>query len=512
MADERRRVFSVIGTLPEPGGYAVAKFSRSARPYQEWIQELTQEGASRFYEQFYFAYGHASIADLAHLTMVAENISIVAAVDILDEQLVDAQESSTRYQDFTRRRYYTPPEVAGTPLAGEYADVCEALFAAYTALHRQLVADFEARYADQRPAGMPDDEYRRTIRARAFDIARYLLPSSTYTGLGYLCSARTLERQISRLASHPLAELREIADELRHATAEPAYNPLALRIAPELETFLAEHPGAEAEALAAKVRSATLTGAAAAPTLVRYTQAQPYLQQTYAALGAVAADVLGELAPDGKRGVELAEPAEPPLELAATLLYRGSNVSYRQAMSRVRPMAPGQIEAILNVPFQGRGPHDEPVRETRVGYQLIFDLCLDNGAFRDLHRHRNCVQIIQDFTGAQGYDLPPEISQIGMADSYRSVMGRAGRLARRLDELQPGLGQYVLPLGYRRRALFKMDAGELAYIAETRTKAAGHFSYREIAYRMFTEFQARFPALAAHIQVTDPGTENFFER
>ena len=37
MGDEGRRIFSVIGTLPEPGGYAVAKFSRSARPYEEWI-------------------------------------------------------------------------------------------------------------------------------------------------------------------------------------------------------------------------------------------------------------------------------------------------------------------------------------------------------------------------------------------------------------------------------------------------------------------------------------------
>src|SRR5438552_17328384 len=129
--DEQRRIFSVIGTLPEPGGYAVAKFSRSARPYQEWIRELTQEGASRFYEQFYFAYGHASIADLAHLTMVAENLSIVAAIEVLDEQLVDAQESSTRYQDFRRRRYYTPSEVAGSDLADRYREVCDSLSATY---------------------------------------------------------------------------------------------------------------------------------------------------------------------------------------------------------------------------------------------------------------------------------------------------------------------------------------------------------------------------------------------
>src|SRR5207302_5410383 len=105
-----------------------ANFSRSARPYQNCIQELTQEGASRFYEQFYFSYGHASIADLAHLTMVAENISIVAAVEVLDEQLVDAQESSTRYQDFTKRRYYTQPEILGSDLEAVYAMLSDQLF------------------------------------------------------------------------------------------------------------------------------------------------------------------------------------------------------------------------------------------------------------------------------------------------------------------------------------------------------------------------------------------------
>src|SRR3954451_25282385 len=87
-----RRVFAVLGMRPEPGGYAVAKFSRSAKPYAEWAAELTQAGAERFYEAFYFQYGHASIAALAHLTMVLENVSIVAAIKLLDAQLVDAQE------------------------------------------------------------------------------------------------------------------------------------------------------------------------------------------------------------------------------------------------------------------------------------------------------------------------------------------------------------------------------------------------------------------------------------
>jgi thymidylate synthase ThyX len=92
-------------------------------------------------------------------------------------------------------------------------------------------------------------------------------------------------------------------------------------------------------------------------------------------------------------------------------------------------------------------------------------------------------------------------------------MDEAGDLATRMDEHAPTLGQYALPLGYRRRALFKMDAAELAYIAELRTRPTGHFSYRMAAFDMFAEFEQRYPELARHIRITDPNNlERFFER
>ena len=39
-----------------------------------------------------------------------------------------------------------------------------------------------------RPTEMKEDAYKRNLAARAFDVARYLLPTATYTGLGYLLS------------------------------------------------------------------------------------------------------------------------------------------------------------------------------------------------------------------------------------------------------------------------------------------------------------------------------------
>jgi thymidylate synthase ThyX len=512
LSDEQRRVFSVIGTLPEPGGYAIAKFSRSAKPYAEWIQELTQEGASRFYDQFYFSYGHASIADLAHVTMVAENISIVAAIEVLDEQLVDAQESSTRYQDYTRRRFYTPQEIVASPLAARYAEVCELLFATYREVHRTVLEHYERRYAAERPPEVSDDEYRRTMRARAFDVARYLLPSSTYTGLGYLCSARTLERQIRRLAGHPLAEIREIAEALRCAAVEPAHNPRALELEPHLQSFATSNSDESSQALADKVRAAVFAGAASAPTLVRHTRPSPYPAHVESRVTALAGQMLPGTVANGGRGVELAEVTDPTTELAATLLYRTSPLSYAQILAELRNRPSAEIGEVAAVAFAERGPHDELLREARVGYQLVFDVCIDNGAFRDLHRHRNCIQIMKDFTAAYGYDVPPDVDEVGKGADYRATMDAAAELADRLDEQGRTLGQYVLPLAFRRRALFKMDAAELTYIAELRTRPTGHFSYREAAYQMYAEFARRCPELARHIQVTDPTVERFFER
>ena len=61
-----------------------------------------------------------------------------------------------------------------------------------------------------RPEAMKPEAYERTLKARAFDVARYLLPLATNTSLGQIVNARTLETQVSRLLSHPMAEVREL--------------------------------------------------------------------------------------------------------------------------------------------------------------------------------------------------------------------------------------------------------------------------------------------------------------
>ena len=101
-------VFAVYGVEPEVQAYAMAKYSRSALSMKESLKEITAQKAEKFLNTFYFQYGHRSIADLAHIALAVEKLSILAAIALADEQRWDGQERSTRYQDFRRSGYYTP--------------------------------------------------------------------------------------------------------------------------------------------------------------------------------------------------------------------------------------------------------------------------------------------------------------------------------------------------------------------------------------------------------------------
>src|ERR1700741_4666457 len=101
-------VFAVYGVEPEIQAYAMAKYSRSSLSMKESLKEITSQKAEKFLNTFYFQYGHRSIADLAHIALAIERLSILAAIAVADEQRWDGQERSTRYQHFKTSGYQHP--------------------------------------------------------------------------------------------------------------------------------------------------------------------------------------------------------------------------------------------------------------------------------------------------------------------------------------------------------------------------------------------------------------------
>src|SRR5438874_4229109 len=130
MSEPTRRVLAVAPMPPEKSAYALARYSRSPDSIRESLEWVRTHDSQKFLESFYFQYGHASIADLGHAVVCFEGVSELAATEIEEEPLWDGQAKSSRYQDFSRSGFVTPPDFDAQN-AVAYQEAGEALLAAY---------------------------------------------------------------------------------------------------------------------------------------------------------------------------------------------------------------------------------------------------------------------------------------------------------------------------------------------------------------------------------------------
>jgi thymidylate synthase ThyX len=493
-------VYAVYGVEPEIQAYAMAKYSRSALSMKESLKEISQQKAEKFLNTFYFQYGHRSIADLAHVALAIERLSILAAIAVADEQRWDGQERSTRYQDFKKGGYFTPDFGDDQQARDLYCETIEHLFGEYESL-----SDRTFHYLvdiTPKPAEMKQEAYERTLKARAFDISRYMLPLATITSLGQIVNARTLETQVSRLLSHTHKELRNLGELLKRAAVSPAYNASHGSLHELVDQIRSVSPE-----LAERAEQELLREVRMVPTLVKYADPNSYEIETRRELRQVAAELMGNLPIAPASVVDLLDEEPLEVELAATLVYEHSPYPYRQIRQAIQGAGDYIRREIIDLGLRHRGKHDEMLRPFSAGQQFRFDILMDVGGFRDMHRHRRCIQIGQEPTTRHGYDIPSEVDAAGARKSYDAIMQSTADAIEKLgDRSAPEAkenAQYAIPLAFRKRTLFKMDFAEVVYISELRTGPAGHFSYRNVAYAMYEAVAKKHPALAKYLRVTD---------
>jgi thymidylate synthase ThyX len=438
-----------------------------------------------------------------------ERLSILAAIELADEQRWDGQERSTRYQDFKKSGYFVPDFGADDESRTLYRETVDFLFAEYEALSAHMTKHLIS--VTPKPADMKQDAYERTLKARAFDITRYLLPLSTNTSLGEIVNARTLEMQVAHLLSHTHAEVRTLGESLKKAATSSAYNVNAESLSKLVEEIRAVDPK-----LGARAEEELLREVRVAPTLVKYADPNVYEIETRRELRQAAREMMSsEPVAPSKTIVDLLDEEPLEVEIATTLLYEHSHHSYRQIRQAVQVAGERRRREIIDLGLRHRGRYDEMLRGFRAGQPFRFDILMDTGGFRDMHRHRRCTQLLQGFTDLHGYDQPicpgqPTLEEAGLAAVYESSMSAALEAYRTVrDSGIPEAhqtAQYLLPLGMRCRAMFKMDFAEALYISELRSGVAGHFSYRLVAWEMYQAVSRRHPALGAYFRVEDVNT------
>jgi thymidylate synthase ThyX len=444
---------------PETIAVAFAKTSRSPESFQDIAAELNDEKSARFNEKWVVGYGHASVAEHAVLHIAIENVSRLAVECIESNRLASYTEKSTRYQKWDAQAYFVPPELEGHTSLEIYTNACDLLFQTYLdslGPMRRLVERGSERREHEN-----DEAYERRIRSQYVDSCRFLLPAASLANLGMTANARVLEHAISKMLSHPLAEVRQIGEELKGV--------------------------AQSEI----------------PTLVKYAGKNPYLADT----GNNLADHHPKNA--ARERVEKADwcslvdfDPEGEIKVLAAGLTRFGDTPYAETLERLRSASEAERLNLANSFLGGIGEHDAPLRELEYT-SYTFELVLDQGGYAEFKRHRMMTQTPQALTTRLGYAVPRRFGEAGFEQQYQYAMHAASEAFEKLADWNPHVAAYLVPNGFNRRVLFSMNLREAFAFCSLRSAPNAHFSMRRVARRVAAEIRRVHPLLAKYLPLPE---------
>jgi thymidylate synthase ThyX len=488
-------VFALVGLPEVVKGALFARYSRSAKSLRRlFLDEFAKDveaspfqaagpsnvgvrRAEELYERVFFEYGDDSVAQLGGVHLAVEQASQLLAKVLEWGRLAAYLEQSTRYVPFDDRpggrwRYHVPAEVraAGPALTHRYETTVDRSFETYARWLGPLQEFYRGRFPKD-PADT-DFVYRMTIRAKACDTLRGLLPAATRTNVGIFATAQAYEQLLLRMRADPLEEVRATADlvlaELRKAI--PAFL---------TRVDLPDRGGAWSDHLR-RTRDGT---AAVVGELLHGVEAEARPEVT-----------LVDFDPDGE------------VKVVAAAMYAASDLPDDQLLDLARKMT-GDERARVLAAYVGdrRNRRHKPGRAfERTSYR--FDVLCDYGAFRDLQRHRLLTLEWQRLATDLGSTTPADIEAAGVLEDWNAVMEAGRELhAALLDE---GLGltaQYAVPMAFAIRFYLDMNAREAMHLIELRTTPQGHPVYRRIGqdlHRLIAE-QAGHRAIAGAMRYAD---------
>ena len=177
---------------------------------------LAVEKANSFYQRILDGFGDDSVGELGGCHLAIEDISNLATKVIQDLRIGGSPlEKSSRYVWFNKKvngayKFLRDPKIMESEFKEQYLEINNLLFDTYSDLVEPMMAHCEKTCP--REEGVSDNVYKFTIRAKACDALRGLLPVSTLTNMGVFGNGRFFEYMLLRLRAHSLTEMNQIAD------------------------------------------------------------------------------------------------------------------------------------------------------------------------------------------------------------------------------------------------------------------------------------------------------------
>jgi thymidylate synthase ThyX len=488
-----RPVFALVNLPETVKGALFARYSRYSgslrRLYlDEFAADVPDAGspfdgvegkrAADLYERIFIGYGDDSIAQVGGAHLACEWSSNVLTKLLQRGRLAAYLEQSTRYIAYDKPmpgggyRYYFDDEL-GEP----YRAAIDELFSTYsTSLER-----VQAWAADRWPRGdeQPEGAWRSSIRAKALDLLRGLLPAATLSHVGIFASGQAYEQLVMRLLASPLPEARN-------------YGELILtELKQVIPSFVArvERPDRGGEWVS-YLRSRRETA-----------------ERAVARLGLDRRE--GDQAPS----VELVHVDGGEDDLLAASLFESSGAGEAAIRRRIAALDPiERAELIAELVGERANRRHRPGR----GWEAVryrFEIVSDYGGFRDLQRHRLLTCQWQRLGPDLGAGVPEEAREAGVGDDYERALEVSRREFERLESLgMEEAAPYALCLGYRIRYVLDLNAREAMHVIELRSGREGHPTYRAVAQAMHDRIADVHPAIAQAMSYVDSSREPRLER
>ena len=200
-----RPVFALVNLPETVKGALFARYSRySGTVRRLYLEEFAADAASGgrpfdgaegeraagLYERVFLGYGDDSIAQVGGAHVACEWVSNVLTKALQRGRLAAYLEQSTRYIPYDKPmsddggyRYYR-----GDDLGPQFGAAMDEIFSIYSRSLQQV----EQWAAERWPRGEdePEGPWQRTIRAKALDLLRGLLPAATLSHVGIYASGQ----------------------------------------------------------------------------------------------------------------------------------------------------------------------------------------------------------------------------------------------------------------------------------------------------------------------------------
>ncbi len=486
-------------------GALMSRYSRTDKTMRRVFLDEFLSNPNRgneFYNKVLLDYGDDSVAELGTVQLALEWISNISAQKIEDHRIgLSFLEKSSRYVAFDKKingnyKYYLDKNIMASSYADKYLYSCNIAFEIYSKniipmqnyLKEKIPIDdlyfdnsetlSESTFNNLKNSKDIENAkriYNSTIKAKALDILRNLLPSSTLTNLAITGNGRAIEYLLFNMMYSNLTELNDLGNEL--------FNELGKYVKPFIKRSNDKYSDLYKDYLVTTKNS-----------LNQFINSQLHLEN----------NINTNIKSNSVSMISFIPNKEAEIKLVSSILHEYSrNIPMTYLLDYVNNLSDEKRQHILRLYTQFRQNRRHRPGRAFESIDYSFELITNYGTFRDLHRHRLLTLGRQLLSTTFGYDTPKEIIELDIEKDYKDCMYISNDTYNLLSVNLPDESQYVVNFAYKYPYFIKMNLREACHMIELRTTPQGHSDYRYICQQLYNLIKNVHPVISEGIRFVD---------